>query len=117
MVTATIDRNGARLDRQFARLEQRLPAWVGRFLRWLRQPASRWVRLPISVLLVCGGVFSILPILGLWMIPLGLLLMAQDLPFLRRPTGRALVRVEYRWRQWIRRRNPTQLSSDKDPAG
>ena len=106
MVAALINPDKARLDRQLRRLERRLPTWAIRSLRWLRRLSSRWVRLPIGALLVGGGVFSILPVLGLWMVPLGLLLLAQDLPVLRRPTGRALIRIERRWSVWSRRRRP-----------
>ena len=38
------------------------------------------------------------------MLPLGLLLLAQDLPFLRRPMRRALLWVERRWVRWKRSR-------------
>jgi hypothetical protein len=38
------------------------------------------------------------------MIPLGALLLAQDIPFLRRPVGRALVWRERQWIKWNRRR-------------
>ena len=31
-----------------------------------------------------GGIFSFLPLLGVWMLPLGLLLIAQDVPFLQK---------------------------------
>ena len=62
------------------------------------------MRLPVGVLLIVGGVFSFLPLLGLWMLPLGLLLLAQDLPFLRRPTRRMLVLLERRWLHWKRQR-------------
>jgi hypothetical protein len=51
-----------------------------------------------------GGIFSILPLLGLWMLPLGLLLLAQDVPFLRRPTRQALVCIERRWQLFRRGR-------------
>ena len=36
-------------------------------------------------LLIFGGIFSFLPVLGLWMLPLGLLLFAQDVPVLQKP--------------------------------
>jgi hypothetical protein len=39
-----------------------------------------------------GGVFGFLPIFGFWMIPVGLLLVATDIPPLRRPMRRWLVR-------------------------
>lgn len=98
------DKDKERLDRRLDRLERELPKGVGRWVRRLRSPSARWVRLPVGLLLVVGGVFSILPILGLWMLPLGLLLLAQDLPFLHRPMGRALVWTERRWLRWKRRR-------------
>jgi hypothetical protein len=44
-----------------------------------------------------GGIFSFLPVLGLWMLPLGLLLFAQDLPFLQKPMARMLGWVERKW--------------------
>jgi hypothetical protein len=72
----------------FKRLEGELPERAGRTLRWLRHPASRWVRIPAGVLLTLGGIFSFLPLLGAWMLPLGLLLLASDVPFLRVPVSR-----------------------------
>lgn len=93
-----------RLNRQLDRIEQELPNRLSRCIRWLREPSSRWVRIPTGILLILGGVFSILPVLGLWMLPLGLLLLAQDLPFLRRPTRRGLLWAERRWVRWKRAR-------------
>jgi hypothetical protein len=98
------DRDHERLDRQFDRLEEELPESASGFLRWLRGPSSRWVRISAGILLIIGGLLSFLPILGLWMIPLGALLLAQDIPFLRRPVGRALVWLERQWIKWKRRR-------------
>ena len=76
------------LRRAFKRLERNLPPRAGSVIRWLRHPASRWVRLPAGLVLVMGGILSILPFLGLWMLPLGLLLLAIDAPFLQRPMAR-----------------------------
>jgi hypothetical protein len=39
----------------------------------------------MGLLLILGGILSILPGLGTWMLPLGLLLIALDVPFLRKP--------------------------------
>jgi hypothetical protein len=50
---------------------------------WLRKPASR-ARIPAGVLLIIGGCLAILPVFGLWMFPLGLMLLADDIPPLRR---------------------------------
>ena len=87
----------AELDRHFAWFEGKLSPRLARFVGWLRQPSSRLVRIPLAILLVFGGIFSFLPILGLWMLPLGLLLIAQDLPFLQKPTARMLGWIERKW--------------------
>lgn len=92
----------ARLDRQFERLGRQVPATAG-FLRWVRQPHLHLVRIPLAILLILGGIFSILPILGLWMLPLGLLVLAVDIPPLRRPIGNLLVRMQ-RFIAKVRRR-------------
>lgn len=99
------DTDDERLERQFQRLEKPLPDLATRSLRWLRKPASRWVRIPVGLLLVVAGVFGFLPVVGLWMLPLGVLLLAQDIPFLKRPTTRGLVWIERRWNVCRRRRH------------
>lgn len=88
------------LDRQLDRITAGLPDWAGRLLRWLREPSSRWFRLPAGVVLVFFGFLGFLPVLGFWMVPLGLILLSQDIPFLRRPTYRALLWLEQKWDQW-----------------
>jgi len=85
------------IDRHFAWFEAKLPARPAAFVRWLRKPSSRLVRVPLALLLVIGGVFSFLPILGLWMLPLGLLLIAQDVPFLQRPLADLIGWIERKW--------------------
>jgi hypothetical protein len=87
----------AELDRHFAWFEGKLPPWAARCVGWLRRPSSRLVRIPLAILLIVGGIFSFLPVLGLWMLPLGLLLFAQDLPFLQKPTARTLGWIERKW--------------------
>jgi hypothetical protein len=94
-----------RLNRMLDRLERLLPVWIGRPLRWLRAPGLRWLRIPVGTLLMVGGVFGILPVLGLWMLPVGLLLLAQDIPFQRRPTRRGLLCIERRYVQRKRARH------------
>ena len=85
------------LDRHFAWFEERLPPRPARFVGWLRKPSSRLVRIPLAILLIAGGIFSFLPVLGLWMLPLGLLLFAQDVPILQKPLARMLGWVERKW--------------------
>jgi len=82
------------LDRHFAWFEARLARGPARFVAWLRQPSSRLVRIPLAILLILGGIFSFLPVLGIWMLPLGLLLFAQDVPMLQPPLARLLAWVE-----------------------
>ena len=89
----------AELDRHLASFEARLPPRVARFVGWLRKPSSRLVRIPLAILLIVGGIFSILPVLGLWMLPLGLLLFAQDVPILQKPMARMLGWIERKWMQ------------------
>lgn len=101
-----------KLDAQFRRWERRLPPWMARHVRWLRQPSSRWVRIPAAVLLIGGGFIGFLPVLGFWMIPLGLMLVAQDVPLLRGPMARFMRWLDERWlaaRKW-RRRRPRDVS-------
>ena len=83
-------------ERRLERLIDRLPRRLQRPIRWLRRPSARWLRIPAGLLLIAGGVLSILPILGLWMLPLGLVLLAEDVPMLRRTRDRMLAWIERR---------------------
>lgn len=83
------------------RLLSGLPAWLRGGVAWLTRPSRWWLRIPLGLLLVLGGLVGFLPILGFWMVPLGALLLAQDIPVLRQPTLHALGAVQ-RW--WDRRR-------------
>jgi hypothetical protein len=67
------------------------------FGREYAMPRSRFARIAIGVALIIGGVFGFLPILGVWMIPLGLLVLSYEFATVRRWRRRALV-----W--WERRR-------------
>ncbi|PTM39587.1 hypothetical protein [Bosea sp. 124] len=71
----------------FKRLECELQPRVASWLRGLRHAGPRWVGLPAGVALTFGGIFAILPFLGLWMLSLGLMLIAADVP-LQRPMAR-----------------------------
>ena len=76
------------LRQAFTRIERELPPWLAAGLRWLRHPESRLVRIPAGIGRIAGGIFSFLPLLGAWMLPLGLLLLAADFPVLQRPMAR-----------------------------
>ncbi|MBE0580710.1 hypothetical protein [Devosia sp.] len=94
----------ARLDRQFNRLQRRIPDFAARLLERIRRPEARWIRIPLGLLLVLGGIFSFLPVLGIWMLPLGLLLLALDLVFLQGPVNSTVVRGSRKWSTWSRAR-------------
>ena len=47
-------------------------------------PASKPLRLALGILLIILGLLGFLPVLGFWMIPLGLLVLSIDLPAVRR---------------------------------
>ncbi len=87
----------ATLRLAFKRLEGEVPTRAATMIRSLRHPRAGWVRIPLGLLLVAGGVFSFLPVLGIWMLPLGLLLIAYDVPFLRRPIARFTIWGANRW--------------------
>ncbi len=84
-----------------ARWIERLPRLLRRAIIWLRRPSLAWLRIAAGVVLVLASTLWFLPILGLWMLPLGLLLIAEDVPALRRRLVAALMRIEC-W--WARRR-------------
>jgi hypothetical protein len=87
------------LERRLDRVQQFLPALFSEWLAHLRHPSASWVRVPLGILLIVGGFFSFLPMLGVWMLPLGLVLLSLDIVLLRRPTARVLVSGERWWRQ------------------
>lgn len=90
-------------DAPLQRLLAALPGPVRRAFTWLCQPRLIWLRIPLAILLIAGGFLGFLPILGFWMVPLGILLLAEDIPFLRRPTMRALGAVQDWWDRRRRR--------------
>lgn len=98
------DKNDLRFEREYERLAQMMPKWAARTLAWLRQPYARLVRIPIGIIFTLGGIFSILPFLGVWMLPIGLILLAVDLPFLRGPVAATLVRLRHWWERWRKRK-------------
>jgi hypothetical protein len=67
------------------------------FGREFRMPQSRALRIGMGVALVFLGMLGFLPILGFWMIPLGLLILSYEFAVVRRLRRRSVV-----W--WERRR-------------
>ena len=58
----------------------------GYYQKLRRYPAP--IRVVIGVLLIAGGVLGFLPILGFWMIPLGLAVIFIDAPLVKRMSSR-----------------------------
>jgi len=69
------------------------------FGREFSMPRSRGLRIAIGALLIFGGILGFLPILGFWMIPIGLLVLSYEFALVRRHRRRFVV-----W--WERRRRP-----------
>jgi len=73
--------------------------------RKITLPRSRAVRMGLGITLILGGLLGFLPILGFWMLPLGLMVLSVDLPFARRWRRRLTV-----W--WSRRRKEMKSKGD-----
>jgi hypothetical protein len=68
-------------------------------------PRSRSARIAVGSALMVGGVFSFLPVLGLWMLPAGALVLSADSAPVRRLRRRTEV--------WWGRRKASEKSCDK----
>jgi disulfide bond formation protein DsbB len=87
-------------DERIERLSAKLPDRIRAGVEWLREPSRRLVRLVAAILFILGGIFSILPVLGLWMLPVGLALMSQDVPQMKPPLERSARWLERKWQQF-----------------
>ena len=65
-------------------------------------PKSRLLRILIGVLLILLGLVGFLPVVGFWMIPLGLIVLSIDIPAVRRWRRQLEVRVG----QWLKANYP-----------
>src|SRR6478609_10682059 len=93
------------LDEELDRLQARLPHRVSRFMKKARSPEVAPYRIPAGIALTAGGLFGFLPILGFWMVPLGLAVLAQDVPVMRPPLARAVA--------WINRKSKKTPSEEQ----
>jgi purine-cytosine permease-like protein len=66
------------------------------FGREFSMPRSRGLRICIGVLLILFGILGFLPVLGFWMIPLGLLVLSYEFATVRRLRRRLVVWWEKR---------------------
>ena len=72
------------------------PRRIEMFGRGFNLPQGRWQRIALGVALVLGGMVGFLPILGFWMIPLGLFVLSLELASVRRLRRRLIVRFSKR---------------------
>jgi 4-alpha-glucanotransferase len=91
---ATDKTDAQKLDAVVEKYAEKIPRPLGRFIRWLRKPELGWLRLGAGILFVLFGFVGFLPILGFWMVPLGLIILAQDSKWLQRPTLKAITWLE-----------------------
>ena len=88
-----------RLHRQFAAISRGVPP-SRRVIDALLYGRLRMIRLPIACFFILGSFLAILPVFGLWMLPLGLMLLAVDVPFLRPIVSNAIIRGRRRVSRW-----------------
>lgn len=96
-----------RLHRQFKALETRMPRLKRPIRALLKDKWAKW-RIPVAIALIIGGIFGFLPVLGVWMLPLGLLLLAVDVKPLQGPVSAIVIRVRRKiglWMKWRHRDN------------
>lgn len=84
--------------------DERVDGWVSQLpdraratVDWLREPSRSLIRVGAALLFIIGGLLSILPVLGLWMLPVGLALLSQDLQVIKAPLERAACWIEDSW--------------------
>ena len=65
-------------------LRRQIALYTYKTLRWGRDHVPPGVRSVIGLLFMVAGVFGFLPILGFWMLPLGVAFIALDIPPARR---------------------------------
>ena len=80
-------------NEELHRLTHHVPTWARHTIKSVSRPDAAWLRIPLAIGLMISGVFGFLPVLGFWMVPLGLALFAIDLPFLRGPMARLMALV------------------------
>ena len=83
--------------------------------RDIRIPNNKSGRIALGVALVIGGTLGFLPVVGFWMLPLGLLVLAHDVRAVRRWRRRLLLRLANRDRR--RRRGKHEAAAETKKEG
>ncbi len=69
---------------------------------YLKVPGTVLARRILGGALVAGGILGFLPVLGFWMIPLGLIILSIDSPIVRRWRRK----LEVKFGAWLKPRHP-----------
>ena len=77
-------------------LRRQIARYSYRTLRWGRDRVPPGVRAVVGALFMVGGLFGFLPVLGFWMLPLGVAFVALDIPPARRRLDRWMSAMEHR---------------------
>ncbi len=67
------------------------------FNRKFKVPQQKWLRILLGISLIIGGILGFLPIVGFWMLPLGIVVLSMDIPIVRRLKRKIALK-------WARRR-------------
>jgi len=73
----------------------------------------RVVRVTVGALFILGGLLGFFPVLGFWMIPLGLIILAVDFRWARH----ALVNLRWKLRNYRRRYFPRRSNNRVQDSG
>lgn len=92
----------SRLHRQFDAIGRMAPV-SRRVIDPLLHGRLRRIRLPMACVLILGSFLAILPVFGLWMLPIGLMLLALDVPLLRPYVSNIVIRARRRLAVWRHR--------------
>jgi hypothetical protein len=87
-------------------LSNRLIATMRRVVEWGDRRVPTGLRSVVGLLLMAGGALGFLPVLGFWMLPVGLAFIALDIPPLRR-----------RLLAWLKRRDVRSPGHSPCPSG
>ena len=82
------------MPKEQSNLQRQAKAFSYRVLMWAKTKLPLGVRSVVGLLFMVGGVFGFLPILGFWMLPLGIALIALDLPLTRKSIERWIERLK-----------------------
>lgn len=76
-----------------ADLKRKAAEYTYRLIHWGNRHVPPGLRTLVGFLFMLGGVFGFLPVLGFWMLPLGVAFVALDVPPARRRLDRWMLKL------------------------